>query len=332
MSKQKKIIIPSILKVDKDTLSDSYGKFIAEPFESGYGNTLGNSLRRILLSSLEGNAITSVKINGLPHEYSVIDGVKEDVMSILLNLKLVRFSSNVETYEEQVLRLHKEQEGPVFAGDIETNSILNIVNKDLVIANLDVNGKLDMEIYVGRGRGYISADEQDKTNFSIGRIAVDSIFSPVVRVNNQVENFRVGNKTDYDRLILEIWTDGTISPSDALSYSAEILKDSVDIFVDERNENKEFLTKYVKEDNLQEKPLKKDNEKNSKDALLDKSVDVIELSIRSANCLRTAKINTIRELISKKETELLTYKNFGRKSLDEIKEKLHKIGLELSNE
>ncbi len=332
MSKKKKIIIPSILKVDKDTLSDSYGKFIAEPFESGYGNTLGNSLRRILLSSLEGNAITSVKINGLPHEYSVIDGVKEDVMSILLNLKLVRFSSNVETYEEQVLRLHKEQEGPVFAGDIETNSILNIVNKDLVIANLDVNGKLDMEIYVGRGRGYISADEQDKTNFSIGRIAVDSIFSPVVRVNNQVENFRVGNKTDYDRLILEIWTDGTISPSDALSYSAEILKDSVDIFVDERNENKEFLTKYVKEDNLQEKPLKKDNEKNSKDALLDKSVDVIELSIRSANCLRTAKINTIRELISKKETELLTYKNFGRKSLDEIKEKLHKIGLELSNE
>lgn len=331
MTKQRKIIIPSVLKVDQYTLTNCYGKFIAEPFESGYGNTLGNSLRRILLSSLEGNAITSVRINNVPHEYSVIDGVKEDVMTILLNLKLVRFLSKIETYDEQVLRLHKETEGPVFAGDIETNSILDIVNKDLVIANLDVKGKLDMEIYVGRGRGYVSADEQDKTNFSVGRIAVDSIFSPILRVNNEVENFRVGNKTDYDRLILEIWTDGTLLPGDALSYSAKILKDSVDIFLG-KDENKEFLTKYVKEEQSQKKSSQKDEEKTSRDILLDKPVDVIELSIRSANCLKTAKINTIRELVSKKETELLTYKNFGRKSLDEIKEKLHNIGLELSNE
>jgi len=331
MSKQNKIIVPGILKVEQDTLSNCYGKFVAEPFESGYGNTLGNSLRRILLSSLEGNAITSVKIDGVPHEYAVIDGIKEDVMTILLNLKLVRFVSKTETYDEQILRLYKDKEGPVFAGDIETNSILDVVNKDLVIANLDVNGKIDMEIYVGRGRGYVVADEQDKTNFSIGRIAIDSIFSPVIRVNNEVENFRVGNKTDYDRLILEIWTDGTISPSDALSYSAKILKDSVDVFVN-KEENKDFLIKYTKEEQIQKEPLQKETENISKNGLLDKSVDVIELSIRSSNCLKTAKINTIGELVSKKESELLKYKNFGKKSLDEIKEKLHNIGLELSNE
>jgi DNA-directed RNA polymerase subunit alpha len=330
MSKLKKLIIPNNLQVDMDSLTPNYGKFIAEPFESGYGNTIGNSLRRILLSSMEGNAITAIKIKGISHEYSVIPGVREDVMKIILNLKSVRFKSKTETYDTQILRLHKKGDGSVLAGDIEINSDLEVVNKDLVIANLDLNGELDMELFINRSRGYLPVEEQDKTNLPANAIAIDAIFTPVVRVNYEIDNVRVGNITDFDKLIIEIWTDGTITPEDSLSFSAKILKDSMDIFVNS-GEEKDFLVKYTKTPK-EVKEIKVDDKENNIEKLIDQSVDVIELSVRSANCLKSARIKTIKDLITKKESELLTYKNFGRKSLDEIREKLQEMGLNLGLE
>ncbi|MDR0675695.1 MAG: DNA-directed RNA polymerase subunit alpha [Elusimicrobiota bacterium] len=325
MTKLKKLIIPNNLQVDMDTLTSNYGKFVAEPFEAGYGNTIGNSLRRILLSSMEGNAITAIKIKGVTHEYSVIPGVLQDVMQLILNLKLVRFKTDLE--EVQRLRLYKKGEGEILAGDIETNSNIEVVNKDLVIANLDIRGELDMELYVGKGRGYLPVEEQDKSKISTNTIAIDAIFSPIVRVNYEVENVRVEHITDFDKLIIEIWTDGTIKPEDALSYSAKILKDSMNIFIN-NSDNKQFLIGYKKVNKETNENKTNDKSETIKN-FLTQTVDIIELSVRSANCLKSAKIRTIKELVSKKEVELLTYKNFGRKSLDEIREKLQQMGLNL---
>jgi DNA-directed RNA polymerase subunit alpha len=321
--KFKDLVIPKKLEVDKKTLTDSYGKFFAEPFESGYGHTIGNSLRRLLLSSLEGASITSIKVKGAPHEFTVLRGVVEDVMGIILNLKKIKFKSFSE--DPQVVYLKIKGKKEVLARDIEINSNLEIVNKDQVIAHLESNGELDMELTVEKGRGYLSNEKQKGKELSAGSIAIDAVFTPVTRVNYEVENARVGHITDYDRLILEIWTDGTVSPEDALAYSAKILKDSMDIFINFEDNGpligaqEEKVTEQLKE----KEGIDKLND------LLNQSVDIIELSVRSSNCLRNAKIKYIKDLVNKKEDELLNYKNFGRKSLDEIKEKLIGMGLNL---
>jgi DNA-directed RNA polymerase subunit alpha len=325
MIKLKNLIIPNNLQADMNTLSDVYGKFVAEPFEPGYGNTIGNSLRRILLSSIEGSAITAIKIKNVAHEYSAIPGVLEDVMRIILRLKQVRFKSEIT--ELQILRLCKKGKGQVLASDIETNSNIDVINKDLVIASLEIDGELDLELYVSRGRGYLPVEEQDKSKLPVDAIAIDAIFTPIVKVNYEVENARIGNITDYDKLIMEIWTDGSIKPENALSYSAKILKDSMNIFIN-FEDDKQLILGYKKLQK-EEKEDKEENVEEKMKNLLEQSVDIIELSVRSANCLRSAKIKFIKELVIKKESELLAYKNFGRKSLDEIREKLQDFGLNL---
>lgn len=320
--KFKDLVIPNKLQAENSTKTDVYAKFYAEPFEAGYGHTIGNSLRRILLSSLEGTAITSIKIKGVSHEFAVLPGVLEDVMQIILNLKKVRlkcFSDDV-----QKVYLKAKGKGEVTAKDIELNSNLEIINEDLVIAHLEPNGNLDMEITIEKGRGYLSDDRRDKTNLPANTIAIDAIFTPVTRVNYEIENARVGNITDYDRLVLEVWTDGSVIPEDAVAYSAKILKDSMNIFI-----NFEDTEPIVGVDLDTKKEDNKEEDENDIDSMLTQDVDVIELSVRSANCLRNAKIATIYELVTKKEDDLLNYKNFGKKSLDEIKDKLHELGLDL---
>lgn len=318
----KGLVIPNKLDVDKKTLSNTYGTFIAEPFEPGYGHTIGNSLRRLLLSSLEGAAITAIKIKGVAHEYAVIPGVVEDVMGIILNLKNVRFK--MATNEQQVVHLKAKGPRDVTAGDIEGNAMVEVMNKDLVIARLDVNGEIDMELMVDKGRGYLPVEKQDRSKLPARAIAVDAIFTPITRVNYEVENARVGHITDYDRLIMEIWTDGTISPEDALGYAAKILKDSMAIFITTDEEATVLFTKAGEsEQNTEQEELLRMRE------LLDQNVDMIELSVRSSNCLRNAKIKYIKDLVIKTEAQLIDYKNFGKKSLDEIKAKLAELGMSL---
>ncbi|MCK5533568.1 DNA-directed RNA polymerase subunit alpha [bacterium] len=316
----KDLVIPEALSIDKDKSSDMYGRFIAEPFERGYGHTIGNSLRRILLSSLEGAAVTAVKIKGAMHEFSVLPGVVEDVINIILNLKLLRFklySSGPET-----LYLELSQEGEIKAKDIKTNSNVEIINLDQHILTLDNNGKIEMEIEVSKGRGYVSSDKNKKKEHPIGTIAVDAIFSPVVRVNYEVENTRIGQVTDYNKLIMEIWTDGSVLPQDALAYSAKILKDSLTIFI---NFDEDQVVE--KKQGIGEKEIK---EEGPSPELLGQSVEIIELSVRATNCLKEAKIKTLGDLIKKKEDDLLHRRNFGRKSLEEIKKKLKELGLSLN--
>ncbi|MFC1512473.1 DNA-directed RNA polymerase subunit alpha [bacterium] len=320
--KFKDLVIPKKLEADEKTLNGSYGKFYAEPFESGYGHTIGNSLRRILLSSLEGAAMTRLKIKGVAHEFSVLPGVVEDVMAIILNLKKVRYKSFSE--ELKVIHLKVKGEKDITANDIAVDSNIEIMNKNLHIAHLEPNGELDIEITIEKGRGYLSSESQDKASVPIDTIAVDALFTPVLRVNYEVENARVGHITDYDRLVIEIWTDGTLKPDDALAYSAKVLKDSMNIFI-----NFEETTTIVGtsiEKTVEEKEEEYDEKIRQ---MLQQSVDIIELSVRSSNCLRNAKIKLIKELVKKKEEDLLNYKNFGRKSLDEIKAKLQDMGLSL---
>ena len=316
----KDLVIPEALSIDKDKSSDMYGRFIAEPFERGYGHTIGNSLRRILLSSLEGAAVTAVKIKGAMHEFSVLPGVVEDVINIILNLKLLRFkiySSGPET-----LYLELSQEGEVKAKDIKTNSNVEVINLDQHILTLDNNGKIEMEIEVSKGRGYVSSDKNKNKEHPIGTIAVDAVFSPVVRVNYEVENTRIGQVTDYDKLIMEIWTDGSVLPQDALAYSAKILKDSLTIFI---NFDEDQVVE--KKQGIGEKEIKEEGPSHE---LLGQSVEIIELSVRATNCLKEAKIKTLGDLIKKKEDDLLHRRNFGRKSLEEIKKKLKELGLSLN--
>jgi len=323
MMKFKNLVIPNKLVADSKTLCENYGKFIAEPFEPGYGHTIGNSIRRMLLSSMEGSAIVALKSKNVLHEYSSIQGVVEDVMQIVLKLKQVRFKNHSE--DIQILRLFKKGAGFLTAGDIENNSNVEVLNKDLIIATLQSGAEFDMELYVAKGRGYVSGEEHDKSIFPVNAICIDSIFTPIVRVNYEIENARIGNITDYDRLIMEIWTDGSIKPEDALAYSAKIVKDSMNIFIN-------FEDTYQVIKGYQEKQEEIDViDEGVSDlvSLLEQPVDVIELSVRSANCLKSAKIRYIKELVIKKETDLLNYKNFGRKSLDEIKEKLTDLGFSL---
>ncbi len=309
--------MPKRLTKDESTATDTYAKFIAEPFETGYGHTIGNSIRRVLLSSLEGAAITSVKIDGAMHEFTTVDGAVEDVTDIVLNLKQIKFKAH--SRDPQTLLLSVNREGAVTAGDIELNQNIEIVNPDQLICTLDRKKKLEMELEVRVGRGFCPGDENKKTDQQIGVIAIDSLFSPVTRVRYAVEAARVGQRTDYDKLIIEIWTDGRISPDDALTQASAILQHHLDVFVGYDKNAVEF--------EVEVKP--QDDEKAKLKKLLNMSVNEIELSVRAANCLNYANITTVGQLAMKTEQEMLKYRNFGKKSLNEIKEKLTGLNLTL---
>jgi DNA-directed RNA polymerase subunit alpha len=305
--------MPKRLICEEETATDSYSKFIAEPFERGYGHTIGNSLRRILLSSLEGAAVTGVKIKGVMHEFSTIPGVVEDVTQIILNLKSLRF--RVFSDGPEKIYLNATKKGEVTAKDIKLNSNIEILNPSTHIATLDQDTNLEMEIEVSKGRGYLPAEKNPNANQQLGMISVDAIFTPVLKVNYNVENARVGRSIDYDRLILEIWTDGSVRPIDALAYAAKILKDSLNIFIN-----------FEEEPIEEEKPIEKDKSEKLLEEVLDLPVGIIELSVRSINCLNRAKIKTIRDLVKQTEDKLLSFRNFGKKSLNEIKKKIAELG------
>jgi DNA-directed RNA polymerase subunit alpha len=309
--------MPKRLMKDETTATDTYAKFTAEPFETGYGHTIGNSLRRVLLSSLEGAAITSVKIDGAQHEFTTIDGVVEDVTDIVLNLKKIKFKAH--SREPQTLLLSAHKEGPVTAGDITLNQNVECVNPGQLICTLDRKKKFEMELEVKVGRGFLPGDENKKPDQPIGVIPIDSLFSPVTRVRYIVENARVGQRTDYDKLILEIWTDGRLTPDDALTQASAILQHHLDVFVG-YDKNAVMFEEEVR---------KEDDEKAKLKKLLNMSVNEIELSVRAANCLNNANITTVGQLAMKSEQEMLKYRNFGKKSLNEIKEKLAELGLTL---
>lgn len=308
---------PKRLDFEPETLTATYGKFYAQPFERGFGTTIGNALRRVLLSSIEGAAITAVKIEGVLHEFSSLPGVVEDVTDIILNLKQIPIK--MHTTEEKLLTLDVTRKGKVTAADVQGDSTIDILESDAPIATLSENGKLQMEMRVSMGRGYVSADKNFDEDMGIGYIPIDSVHSPVRRVNYHVEAARIGQATDYDRLVLEVWTNGTVSPADAVGLAATLLRDHLTIFV-----NAEVETALEGEgvgelpENLAE--------------YLNKSVDELELSVRSANCLKNAGIRSIRELVQKSEKDMLETKNFGRKSLNEIRDILRPMGLSLGME
>lgn len=305
---------PKRLAVDTETLTEKYGKFSAQPFERGFGTTVGNSLRRTLLSSIEGAAVTAVKIEGVLHEFQSIPGVVEDATDIILNLKQIPFKLNGDG--PKALYLRADQPGVVTSGMIEADGDVEILDKDIYIATVSEGGKLDMEMRLKRGRGYVSADKNFDPDLGIGFIPVDSVHSPVRKVNYAVEAARLGQITDYDKLTIEIWTNGTVLPADALGLSAKLMKDHMTIFINFEEEMESGL------DGAHDGPaLRNDN--------LNRSVEELELSVRSYNCLKNANISTIGELIQKTEAEMLKTKNFGRKSLNEIKEILAQMGLSL---
>lgn len=305
--------MPRKLICDEESSSDTYSKFMAEPFEKGYGHTIGNSIRRILLSSLEGAAVTGVKIKGVMHEFSTIPGVVEDVTQIILNLKSLRFKLYSEGPERIYLKAIKK--GEVTAKDIELNSNIEILNPSTHIATLDKDTNLEMEIEISKGRGYLPAEQNPRANQELGVISVDAIFTPVLRVNYNVENARVGRSIDYDRLILEIWTDGSVKPVDALAYAAKILKDLLNIFIGFEEQPEE-----------EEKPPEKDKTEEVLESVLALPVNIIELTVRSINCLNRAKIKIIEDLVKQTEDKLLGFRNFGKKSLNEIKKKITELG------
>ncbi|HXR46871.1 MAG TPA: DNA-directed RNA polymerase subunit alpha [Candidatus Limnocylindrales bacterium] len=309
--------MPKRLQKDDTTATETYAKFVADPFETGYGHTIGNSLRRVLLSSLEGAAITSMKVDGAMHEFATIDGVVEDVTDVVLNLKKIKFKAH--SRDPQTLLLSVNKDGAVTAADIQLNQNVELVNPDQPICTLDKKKKFEMELELKIGRGFCPSDENKKPGQPIGVIAIDSLFSPVTRVRYAVEAARVGNRTDYDRLILEIWTDGRISPDDALTQASAILAHHLDVFVGYDKNAVEF----------EEAESKQDDEKAKLKKLLNMSVNEIELSVRAANCLNNANITTVGQLAMKTEQEMLKYRNFGKKSLNEIKDKLQALGLSL---
>ena len=305
---------PKRLDVDQSTLTNHYGRFYAQPFERGFGTTIGNALRRVLLSSIEGAAITAVKIEGVLHEFSPIPGALEDTTEIILNLKRVPF--NLLSPGPKTVTLHAEGEGVVTSGDLELPSDVEVLNKDLVIANLSPSCKLGLEMRLNDGRGYVSAEKNFDDDLAVGFIPLDSVHSPVKKVNYVVEAARVGQATDYDKLTLDVWTNGCVSPQDAVGLASKLLKDHLTIFVNFEEEG----------------PVDEAVIETTRDAIaehLNRSVDELELSVRSYNCLKNADIKTIGELVTKTESEMLKTKNFGRKSLNEIKEILGTMGLSL---
>jgi len=309
--------LPNRLVRVEDTATDTYAQFVAEPFERGYGHTIGNSLRRVLLSSLEGAAITSVRISGVQHEFSSLPGVVEDVTNIVLNLKKVKFTHNDK--EPRILSIKVEKEGIVTAGDIQEDNIYSVVNKDQIICTLDRKVKFDCEFEIRVGRGFSTGDENKRKDQPIGVIAIDSIFSPVTRVKYSVDSARVGQMTDYDKLTLDIWTDGRLTPQDSLLQASAILRHHLDVFVNYDENAIEF----------EDAPAEASEENAALKKLLAMSVNEIELSVRAANCLNNANITSVGQLAMKSEAEMLKYRNFGKKSLNEIKDKLEELGLGL---
>jgi len=306
------LIKPKKLEAEEKNLTPTYGKFIGEPFERGFGVTVGNSLRRILLSSLQGAAISAVRIKGVLHEFSTIPGVREDVADIILNLKEVRLKLHDGTQE--TARIEAKGEGEVRAGEIKAGPNVESLNPDLHIATLSKEGKLDMELTVKTGRGYVSAERNKEEGAPVGTIPIDAIFSPIRKVNYTITNARVGQRTDYDRLSIEVWTDGSVRPDDAVAYAARILQDQISIFINFEEAAEAAEAAEERQPTLNEN--------------LFRSVAELELSVRSANCLQNAGIKYIGELVQKSEAEMLKTKNFGRKSLNEIKEILREMGLD----
>ena len=296
----------------------TYGRFVVEPLERGYGTTLGNSLRRILLSSLPGSAVSNVKIDGVLHEFSVIPGVKEDVTEIILNLKCLAIKNTSEGNESKVAYIDVEGEGEVTAKDIKADSDIEILNPDLHIATLSggPNSKLYMEITISKGRGYVGADKNKKEDQPIGMLPVDSIFTPVTRVNFLVENTRVGQITDYDKLTLEVWTNGTIAPDDAVSYGAKLLNEHLALFID-------------LSDNAKNTEILVEKEEGKKEKVLEMSIEELDLAVRAYNCLKRAGINTVEDLACKTEEEMMKVRNLGKKSLEEVLNKIAELGLSL---
>ena len=310
--------IPNTLKRIADPEDPNHVTFIAEPIETGFGHTLGNSLRRVLLSSLEGAAITSVRIAGAQHEFTSLPGVVEDVTEIILNLKKVKFKHFGK--EPRTLSLRVTKQGVVTAGDIQDDHIYTVVNKDQVICHLDQSTIFDCDFEVSVGRGFHTADDNNDKDRPIGVIPIDSIFSPVTRVKYAVDNARVGQMTEFDKLVLDIWTDGRVSPADAMLQAASIMRHHLDVFVDADSRRVEFDKANGGEQDANTAQLRK---------LLNMSVNEIELSVRAANCLNNANITTVGQLAMKTESEMLKYRNFGKKSLNEIKDKLVQHGLSL---
>ena len=313
--KWKSLVKPERLDSERETLTDKYGKFTAEPFERGFAGTIGNSLRRILLSSIQAAAVTAVKIRGIEHEYTAIPGVVEDTTDIILNLKELKLALHGEGPRTVLVKVKGERE--VTAADIQATDVVEILNPELHIATLnDRDADLEMEIEINSGRGYVDAARNRRDEHSLGTIPIDAIFSPVIKVNMGTENARVGQVTDYDRLIVEIWTDGRIKPEDSLAHAAKILKDYMPVFINFEEEPEEAAEEV-------------DEEKEKTRELLNRSMEEMELSVRSSNCLKMANIKLIGDLVGKTESEMLRYRNFGRKSLNEIKEILTEMGLNL---
>lgn len=311
------LIRPVALEVEPDFQKPNYTKFIAKPLERGYGQTLGNSLRRVLLSSLQGAGIVAIRVEGVEHEFGTINNVKEEISEIILNLKEVQFK--IKGKEDVVLNLSKSEEGAVTARHISENSNIEVLNPGHVICNVSSGGSINMELKVSRGKGYVTAmDNKEEYDLPIGWIYIDTLFSPVNRVNYTVTNSRVGKRTDFDKLSLEVWTNGAIDPNEAVAYAAKILRDQLAV----------FLTFEDEEDVVRNDKSPIQGQNNANNALL-KPVSELELSVRSANCLQNANIKYIYELVSKTEGEMLRTKNFGRKSLNEIKEILSHMGLGL---
>ncbi|HFV3454341.1 TPA: DNA-directed RNA polymerase subunit alpha [Streptococcus pneumoniae] len=304
---------PNITKIDENK---DYGKFVIEPLERGYGTTLGNSLRRVLLASLPGAAVTSINIDGVLHEFDTVPGVREDVMQIILNIKGIAVKSYVE--DEKIIELDVEGPAEVTAGDILTDSDIEIVNPDHYLFTIGEGSSLKATMTVNSGRGYVPADENKKDNAPVGTLAVDSIYTPVTKVNYQVEPARVGSNDSFDKLTLEILTNGTIIPEDALGFSARILTEHLDLFTN--------LTEIAKSTEVM-----KEADTESDDRILDRTIEELDLSVRSYNCLKRAGINTVHDLTEKSEAEMMKVRNLGRKSLEEVKLKLIDLGLGLKD-
>jgi DNA-directed RNA polymerase subunit alpha len=313
---------PARLNVNKETLTETYGEFYAQPFEKGFGITVGNAVRRVLISSIEGAAITAVKIAGVLHEFSTIPGVVEDVTDIILNLKQIPIKLMAD--HQKIISLNANDLGPVTAGTVKHDADIKILNPELHIATLGDRGKLEMEMVVQKGRGYVSAERNVQKDLGIGYIPLDSVHSPVVKVKYHVEPARVGQSSQYEKLTLEIWTNGTVSPVDALSRAAEILSDHLDIFI-----GLDEATAPAAAEEAVKKGVK--STASMKD-VLDKSIEELELGVRAYNCLKNANIYTLKDLVSKTESDLLKTKHFGRKSLQQVKHVLDSMGLSLGME
>ena len=306
-------------KIESVEISENtkFGKFVVEPLERGYGNTLGNSLRRILLSSLPGAAVTSIQIDGVLHEFSTIEGVVEDVASIIMNVK--KLALKIYSDEEKVIEIDVKGEGTITAADITHDSDVEILNPELYIATIGKNGHFRMRMYAGRGRGYTPADQNKREDLPIGVIPIDSIYTPVSRVNFQVENTRVGQLSNFDKLTLDVWTDGSTGPKEAISLGAKILTEHLNIFVGMTDE-------------AQTAEIMVEKEEDQKEKVLEMTIEELDLSVRSYNCLKRAGINTVLELASKSEDDMMKVRNLGRKSLEEVRAKLDELGLGLRKE